>query len=206
MISRRYRSPLREERAARTRRDILEAARRRFAVQGFAATTVAEIAEEAGVSVQTVYNSVGGKSAVLLALNDLIDEVAGVGATQQRIAASEDPAEIVDLAVHLRRDLMERAGDIVAMMSAGAHVDAEVAAALADGQARSRAGIARVAARIDALGGLRADLDVDRAADATYAVLHYEVWMRLVGECGWTPEEFESWCADLLRRMLLDAS
>lgn len=202
-ISRRYRSPIREERAAHTRGRILDSAREQFRAHGYAATTLAQIADTAGVSVQTVYNSIGGKAAVLLALNDLIDELADVGSTQQRIAQSEDPAEIIGLAAHLRRVLMERAGDIVDLIAGGAQAEADVASVYADGQSRSRAGITRLVGRLDTLGALREDLDVERGADMTYAVLHHQVWSRLVDECGWHPDDFERWCADLLRWMLL---
>jgi AcrR family transcriptional regulator len=56
-----YRSPLRAEQAARTRREILDAARGLIGTQGYAATTVAQIAAAAGVAVDTVYAAVGTK-------------------------------------------------------------------------------------------------------------------------------------------------
>lgn len=51
---RRYDSPRRREQAEATRRDILEAARRLFEAHGYAATTMAAIAAEAGVALKTV--------------------------------------------------------------------------------------------------------------------------------------------------------
>nr|MBA3295010.1 TetR family transcriptional regulator [Geodermatophilaceae bacterium] len=62
--SRTYRSPLRDEQARQTRSGILVAARRLFTTQGYAATTVAQIAAEAGVAVDTVYAAVGAKSVI----------------------------------------------------------------------------------------------------------------------------------------------
>jgi AcrR family transcriptional regulator len=55
MAERRYDSLRRLDQAQRTRADIAEAARRLFVSQGWAATTVRDVAREAGVSVPTVY-------------------------------------------------------------------------------------------------------------------------------------------------------
>src|SRR5436309_14569313 len=48
-----------------SRREILEAAHRLFLQQGYVATTIPAIAAEAGVAVQTIYNTVGSKREVL---------------------------------------------------------------------------------------------------------------------------------------------
>jgi AcrR family transcriptional regulator len=63
--SRTYRSSVREEQARRTRQAILDAARRLFAEQGYAATTIAQVAKAAGVAVDTVYASVGAKPVLM---------------------------------------------------------------------------------------------------------------------------------------------
>src|SRR5690349_12346119 len=68
---RRYDSPRRREQAAATRRQILEAARPLFERQGYAATTMAAIAAEAGVAGKTVYLAFDSKSGVLRALWNL---------------------------------------------------------------------------------------------------------------------------------------
>src|SRR5213594_1065909 len=66
--TRRYESPRRREQAAATRREILEAAQRLFERQGYAATTMAAIAADAGVALKTVYVAFETKSGVLRAL------------------------------------------------------------------------------------------------------------------------------------------
>ena len=81
----------REVAAAETRREILRAARRLFAQHGFAGTSVQRIAEEAGVAVQTIYSSVGSKAALVVALNDLIDEEAGVAQLEADEEGDRDP-------------------------------------------------------------------------------------------------------------------
>ena len=62
---RRCASQVRDEQARRTRRAIVTAAHELFLAQGYAATTIDGIAEAAHVSRRTVFNSVGGKVALL---------------------------------------------------------------------------------------------------------------------------------------------
>jgi AcrR family transcriptional regulator len=68
---RRYNSNRRREQAHQNRRAVLAAARKRFLAQGYAATTIAEIAQDAGVSVETVYKVFANKAGVLKALFDV---------------------------------------------------------------------------------------------------------------------------------------
>ncbi len=105
--------------AADTRREILRAARRLFAEHGFASTSVQQIAEQAGVAVQTIYSSVGSKSALLLALNDLIDEEADVAGLTAELLQETGPPQLIAKGVHLTRQLNERCGDLIqALLSA----------------------------------------------------------------------------------------
>lgn len=67
-----YRSDRREQQAARTRRAVLRAARDLFVRQGYADTTVAQVARRAKVSVDTLYASVGRKPQLLLAVHDMV--------------------------------------------------------------------------------------------------------------------------------------
>src|SRR6266513_1946290 len=69
---RRYDSPRRREQAAATRRALLEAAQRLFEERGYATTTMAEIAAEAGVALKTVYVVFETKSSILRALWHLL--------------------------------------------------------------------------------------------------------------------------------------
>ena len=65
-----YRSTVRQEQAAQTRRRILDAAWSRFESAGYARTTIREIASEADVAVDTVYATFGTKARILTALID----------------------------------------------------------------------------------------------------------------------------------------
>jgi TetR/AcrR family transcriptional regulator, regulator of cefoperazone and chloramphenicol sensitivity len=202
-ISRSYSNESRQAEAAKTRRRILDAARRLFVLHGYEATSVARVAEEAGVSPQTVYNSVGPKRALLAALQGLVDEAGAVVPIQRRIAETDDPREVIALVARLRRQMMDGAGDVVGLLAGASASDAAVGAVYVESQGRSREGIARAVARLDALGALREGLDPKTATEAAYAIFHHAVWSRLVDECGWTADEAERWYADLAACVLL---
>src|SRR6187551_1435095 len=109
-------TPLRGRRAVQaeqTRVEILRAARQRFAADGYAATSVKDIAAAAGVSVQTVYDSVGSKADLVRRLNDLIDAEAGVGEIAMTIPGTTDPDQLVRIPAVITRRIVERCGDIL---------------------------------------------------------------------------------------------
>jgi hypothetical protein len=54
-------------------------------------------------------------------------------------------------------------------------------------------GTTMVARRLDELGALRPGLTVERAAELIWALNSPEVWGLLVGERGWTPDEWQAW-------------
>jgi hypothetical protein len=52
---------------------------------------------------------------------------------------------------------------------------------------------------------LRPGLDVTRATDILWTLNHPDLWLLLVGKCGWTADQFEQWfaettCSQLLQR------
>lgn len=83
MEDRLVKSSSRSERmAAQTRADILDAARMLFGRDGYSATSINDIAREAGVSVQTIYARLGSKRGMLVALVDRIDDEVGMAETR----------------------------------------------------------------------------------------------------------------------------
>src|SRR5262249_48744247 len=65
IVKRPYHSPLRRAQAEETRNRILDAALRLFSGQGYAATTIAAIAAEAGVVPETVYATFRTKRGII---------------------------------------------------------------------------------------------------------------------------------------------
>ena len=200
------RSSLRARHAEVTRSAILEAARRLFAEQGYAATAVRPIAEEAGVAVQTLYTTFGSKQGLLLALVDTVSARAQSQELGDRIVGSDDAREMVELAARIRRRTLELGGDVVATFREGAAGDPDVAVAYEETHRRTRAGIGRFCARLQAVGALRPGLTHQRAVDQVAAMFSAEVYEELTGpRSGWTPDEYEGWLFERLSEILLGA-
>jgi AcrR family transcriptional regulator len=189
---------LRDQHAAVTKRALLQAARRRFAANGYAATSVRDIAAEAGVAVQTLYSAFGSKAGVLRGLTDLIDEEAGVLPLFEAMMRADDPRDALPLFARIRRQIREQCGDLIDMMRAGARVDADIAAAWDEGMRRRHAGLSRLVERLAQAKALRPDVDQEKAADVLAALVTDDVCDVLVGQRGWTYDDYESW---LIRTM-----
>lgn len=196
----------REVAAAETRREILRAARRLFAEHGYAGTSLQQIAEESGVAVQTIYSSVGSKTALVLALNDLIDEEAGVAELGAGVLGETDPPTMIAKGIHLTRQLNERCGDLIQVLLSAEPAEPDVAAAFADGMRRHEQGFSAMVQRLEALGALRSGTTPERAAAVFSMMTSPASWLQLTQRAGWTYDESEAWLTESLTQLLLEPS
>jgi AcrR family transcriptional regulator len=189
--------------ALETKRLIIDAARRLFTARGYGATSVAEIAEEAGVAVPTVYASVGTKRTLLRLLLDRIDEEAGIGELAAELATTPRAARVLALEIRITRQLAERCGDIIAALQSAAGVEPEMAATFAAGMARHRAGAEATVDRLIHLGALRPGLGRDDAAAIVATLTAPAVYASLTGDYGWTFDGCQAWLEETLSTQLL---
>ncbi len=208
-IPRRYDSPRRREQAAATRRDILEAAQRLFERDGYAATTMAAIAAEAGVATKTVYAAFASKSGVLRALWHLLlrgdQDEAPVARREwyRRLLEERDPERKLQLAGAAARAVKERAGALMFVIRSAAPTEPDTAELWARIQSDFHDNQRVIVESLQAAGSLRPELDVARASDILWTLNHPDTWHLLVGERRWSPEQWEQWfvqtaCAQLL--------
>ncbi len=197
------RSNRRQLQKAATRQDILVAARRLFANQGYVATSMSAIAEEADTAVQTIYDSVGPKRAIILALVDVTEEEAGVESFRQRIGRTRDPDELIALLVGLARQFMERCGDVFVAMMSAAPTEPDVAEAWRAANQHHRGGARHVALLLADLGALKPGVSAERAGDVMGALSWGTTWLQLTQYHGWTFDECERWLNQTLVTLLL---
>lgn len=130
-----YDSLRRAAQARETRADIAHAARRLFLAQGWAATTVREVAREAGVSVPTVYATYGNKAGLTRALADAADLSADAAPLLAELTApGATPARQLAAMAGYDRRLFERAGDVIALLREAGRTEPELAAAYREGR------------------------------------------------------------------------
>ena len=200
-VKRSYHSPKRERQARRTREQIIDAARRLFARDGFAKTTVEAIAREAGVSAQTVYASVGSKRGIVLALLDRMEAEGGNEELRQELGASNDPREQLRAIVRFNRRLFERGRDVLDVVMA-ARADPDVEAFGRAGEARRREGQVRWVRAWAEAGMLRPNLDQGEAADVLWALTGSELYWLFAVNSGWSGFRFDEWLFGTLESQL----
>ena len=206
---RRYTSPRRKAQAEATRAEILRAAQRLLERDGYAATTVAAVAAEAGVALKTVYVAFGTKGGLLRALwnvllrGDADDVPMGERPWYRELLAESDPRARLDRMAAGSRAVKDRAGPLMAVIRDGAAVDDDVAALWARIEHEFRELLVPVARTFAEEGVLRPGLDGERAADVLWALNHPDVWRLLVRVRGWSADEYEIWLAGAFRRELL---
>ena len=197
---------LRERQAQLTRAEILGAARRLFAERGYSRTSVRDIAEAAGVSAQTVYDSVGSKQALVARLNDVIDAEAQIAELAGAAARSTDPTEVAATSAKVTRSILEHSGDVIHALVTGAAAEPALEAVLAEGQRRHVAGARAIVGMLQELNALDPSLDPRDAVDTLAAISDVRFALMLREGYGWSLHRIEAWIADASRALLLDSA
>jgi AcrR family transcriptional regulator len=207
-----YRSSVREEQARRTRLAILGAARLLFSEQGYAATTIAQIAARARVAVDTVYASVGTKPVLMR----LLVETAISGADQpvpaeerdyvQRIRAAETAGQKIRIYAEAVTEVNSRLAPIHLVLRDAAAQAPELEAMRTEIVTRRARNMLLFAQDLAATGELRPGLDVQEVADVVWSLNSAEYYSLLVRERGWAPGRLAHWLADTWCRLFLAAA
>jgi AcrR family transcriptional regulator len=207
--SRRYDNTQRSVGARQTRRSVVLAATELFIDLGYPATTLAAIAERAGVSVQTVYAQFGNKSTVL---KEVVDHsVAGDDEPRpvrerewvRQILAEPDPR--TKLALHAQgvTAIMGRSYRLDWVLRSAAPTDHDADALWKKGLKQRHAGMHELATHLRQGDHLRTDLTIDAAAERVATLIDPELYRLTVGERHWAPERYQDWLTELLIASLL---
>jgi AcrR family transcriptional regulator len=205
--SRRYLSPLREESARNTRRAILAAARDLFVRQGFVATTMDQIAQQAGVSKPTVFATAGNKRSLLKEIRDVAiagdDEPIPIKdrGWYQEMLAEPDPRRSLRLYARNVSAINDRYADIDEVLQAAAGADQELRDLWNTGEAERLKGAEVVVANLGAKVALRRDQK--SAIDIVWILTAPEQLRRLVRLRGWSLQDYEDWLTETLCTQLL---
>jgi AcrR family transcriptional regulator len=183
-----------------TRAKIVEAARSLFRDQGYARTTVNDIASKAQVAPQTIYWAFGSKARLVAEIRDAWLTEAGTAERLQAVLSELDPGRRLDAYATFMAHQWETGSAAVAIQQDAMRVDPEVARDVAAILATRAAALSEVTRPLR--DELRAGLTVEQAHDQLLALSMVEVYLELRGR-GWTAEAYRDWLSELLRSRLL---
>ena len=194
MSTRSYSSPTRERAAADTRAGILATALRLFEEAGYAGTSMAEIAAAAGVSVNTIYSSVGNKTQVLLALLSDASDDERIDASLDGARSERSPAESIAIVSAGTRAVFESHSWALGALYDNGASRPEFARAIEQAEARYRGRLDSVATHLDQTGGLLPGVGVERAGDILWFYFGFRPWREL-HQSGWSWDDAQEWLA-----------
>ena len=198
-----YRSTIRRGDAPQA---ILTAAASLFRTKGYLATSIDDIAAEAGVARPTVFAAVGPKPTMLKLVvdhattgDDAPIPVAERPWSREALDA-EDPATSLRLHARNSRLICERVADLLWAVESAAAVDADAAALWADLQEQRRTSMRTYVQRLARKTELREDV---RTITETMWAMIPALYLRLVRDAGWPPARFETWLGDTFIQLWL---
>lgn len=205
--SRRYDSSGRQAQARQNRERIIDAAERQFLENGYGATTIASVAREARVSVETIYKAFAGKPGLVRGIYERRLEGRGTTAAYARSDAMRDretdPREIMRQWGELTAEVASQVTPIRLLIRSAAATTPEMAALLAEND-RERLQRMRHHARFLAQRGyLAPGVTVAQATDVMWVCSSAELYEQLVLQRGWSRRRFGRFVADFMIGNLL---
>jgi AcrR family transcriptional regulator len=201
-----YDASSRRESAARNRAAVLAACRELLFRDGYHRMTVRSVAEQAGVSPETVYKAFGGKPGLMKALWDVTlagdDQPVAIAdrPQMQQVRSAREPAEKLRLWAGFVRGANQRLAALYGLLT---QAGPEVTQMLAATQQERLAGARALVAHLADSGLLPPGRDPATAADACWALTGPRLFLELTADRGWQPDLYEDWLTRMLIANLL---
>jgi len=195
-----YESPRRRASAADTRLAVIAAATRLFTERGWA-TSVRDIAREAGVAVETVYSVVGSKRELLKVAMDVAivgdDEPVALADRHEfaSLAQGDRPTRLA-YAAAMMADQYSRVAALHHALEQGSETDEELA------ELRRHAHEQQITTFAEGLTlalGRRPDPEL---VDGLQAISSPATYLHLIRMAGWTQEQYQLWLGQTLLRLV----
>jgi AcrR family transcriptional regulator len=205
---RRYDSSRRRAQAGQNRAAVIEAARSRFFAEGYASTTVGQIASEAGVSVETIYKAFGNKAGLLKAVFDVAvagdDEPVAMADRDfiARIEAEPEARTKIEMYVAHLCESVPRAAPVQLLARDAGAADADAAGVYAQTRAEMLHGMTLFARNLHQTGQLK--VSAHEARDVLWTYFGAEVYELLVLERGWSTKRYGRFLAEAVTAALVE--
>jgi AcrR family transcriptional regulator len=204
-----YRSALRAEQAAGTRRRIVEAARTLLLERGFAATKLDQVAGEAGVALPTLTGYFPTKAALLEEVLRAVvsgapdEDQPPIGEQLKALLDITNPAELLAGVAAVIRTANERAFELFEILRKAAAADPKIEDRRRRGAERRRRDQAPIVRHLKRHRALRPDLSEQRATDILWLYSSADVYRLLVHDSRWSARRYEQWLVRTLVHALL---
>lgn len=205
-----YESPLRSAQAAATRARILDAAAACFARAGYAGTSLADIAGESGVSVETVKLNGPKRDLLIAAFDRAFAGAEGDGPVHerplgQRLMETADDDQLVVDYVHFLSTANARASELWLTFQTAAKSDPGIQDSLDAVQARRRSDFATSITLFRSRGLIHSSDDDAALAAALSFLVSPSSYLELVVGSGWSFTRYTEWLAYSIRRLIFAA-
>ena len=203
-VKRHYDASRRREQARARRLAVVLAARDLFERDGFRPTTIAAIAERAGVSAESVYKSFGTKAAVAKAVFDLViagdDEPVPVAERPAMQAVRDEPdvRRKIEMFVEGLAQRQARSARVQILIRDGRHVDDSLGPIWAKLNDEGLAGMTMLGRHLLETGQLRDGIGLDEVRDVLWNYLAIDSYERLVLSQGWPLGQYSRWLASAI--------
>jgi AcrR family transcriptional regulator len=204
-VKRHYDSSSRREQAHRNQKAVLDAAERRFLADGFGATTIAAVASEAGVSIETIYKTFGNKASLVAAIHER--GLAGQGPvpapdrSDQMQSRERDPRQIIRNWGRLTTEVAPLVCPILLLIRSAAATDPDMARLLAETDHQR---LQRMTHNAHALEGqLRPGITLSAAAEVLWTYSSPDLYDLLIARRHWPLPRYGRFIADSMIAALL---
>jgi AcrR family transcriptional regulator len=199
----------RAQQARATRRRITDQALELFLRHGYAATTLDQIAANAGVAVQTIYFHFGNKATVLKQIVDILavgdDEPVPMldRAWVQQMREEPDGSRALAIFLASSRTILTRLAPVLKIVRDAAGADPEMAVLWQTSQQQRIADYQAFVQMLASKQALRSGLTVEHATDIIFTLVSPEVYLSFTVQRGWTPGQWEHWITHTLVATIL---
>ncbi len=202
-----YDNRQREVSARKTRARILAAAKASFIDRGFGGTQIRQVAEDAGVSQETIYKTFGGKAALLKSVYDVSlagdDDDIPWAERPEPVAARnvETPAAAAAAYAELARLISNRIDPLLRVLLGARDTDNALAEFARTIDKERHVGSSFYVRHWEGKGWLRDDITIEHAIDSVWALNSPQMrWLLL--DHGWSDEQYATWLAGLLQHAI----
>jgi AcrR family transcriptional regulator len=203
---------VRARRVADTEERLIRAATTLFIRDGYPATTLAAVAAEAGLAARTVYLRFGTKAALLKRAVDvaLVGDTAPVDVAGrewfQRSLTAPTLDERIAAGARASRDIMQRAGRLMAVARQAEPTEPVIAAAAQAGRETTRDQLRTFWVKAAEDGLLPAGSDVAWLGETSAVICAADTYLLTTRTLGWDPDDYERWLLTTWHRLVAAAT